>query len=306
VTPRPLPAPELRSEPWFDSDGYPFRSRFMELPAIDGGAPARLHYLDEGEGFPVVIVGGTPGWSYEWRYLVRRLQSRFRVIVPDHLGMGLSDRHGDPEYPLSRHRENLEALLDELGIDRSHWVVHDFGGPIALPKVLDRPEAAAGVVVLNSWMWDHESVRPAFRRQRWILGSRAMSWLYRKTNFSPRILMRRSRGRPSAMTKRDLRHYTSPFPNASHRAQLHAFLRALLEEGAAAETAWRNGVPLRDTPTMIVWGLADPLVPPEHLERWRADLPGARIERLEGVGHFPHEESPEEVATVIEAFLASE
>ncbi len=298
------PSPDLRRKPWFDASGYPFASRYLDLPARNGDSSPRIHYLDEGEGVPLVIVGGTPGWSYEWRHIVHRLSPRFRVIVPDHLGMGLSDRHGDPHFPLFRHRENLQALLRLLGVESSHWIVHDFGGPIALPTLAERPAAIRRLVVMNSWMWSFESVQPSFRRQRRILDSRIMSWLYRSTNLSPGLLMRRARGAGHRLGTVEARHYTAPFPDRFQRAQIHAFLRGILEEGPGLEASWRHGEPFREVPTLLVWGMADPLVVPTHLERWRRDLPGAQVEPLDGVGHFPHEEVPEVVADCIEAFLS--
>jgi pimeloyl-ACP methyl ester carboxylesterase len=300
------PPPDLRSEPWFDREGYPFASRHLELPAAGEGPRPRLHYLDEGEGPPVVVVGGTPGWSYEWRHVVQRLAGRFRVIVPDHLGMGLSDRHGDPRYPLAGHRENLAALLSALDIRRSHWLLHDFGGPIGIPVLTERPESVDRLVVMNSWMWDFGAVQPSFSRQRRVLESRLMGWLYRSTNLSPGFLMRRVRGSDHRLDRVTARHYTAPFPDSFHRAQVHAFLRSLLEEGSALEAAWRDGAPLRGVRTLLLWGMADPLVPPSHLERWRGDLPGARVEALQGVGHFPHEEVPERVGSLLEGFLGEE
>ena len=299
----PRPAPPLRDAPWFDTDGYPFEARYLEVPTGPDGEPARLHYLDEGSGPPLVIVGGTPGWSYEWRGVVRRLRDHFRVIVPDHLGMGPSDRHGDPAFPLSAHRRNLTALLAELGVERSHWIVHDFGGPIALPTLVKETDRVDRLVIMNSWMWDFGSVQPSFERQRRFLGGRIMSWLYRNTNLSPGVLMRKARGKGFPRTKAESRHFTRPFPNRHHRDQLHAFLRSLLEDGPALEVSWRSGAPLRDTPTLLLWGMEDPLVIPEHLARWRTDLPDARVERLEGVGHFPHDEVPDRVGAIVEDFL---
>ncbi len=298
------PPPDLRAAPWFDSEAYPFPSSYLEIPGAGDAPSPRLHYLDEGEGPPLVVVGGTPGWSYEWRHLVVRLRQGFRVIVPDHLGMGLSDRHGDPGFPLVRHRRNLATLLSTLGIDRCHWVLHDFGGPIALPMLVERPDLVDRLVVMNSWMWDFETVQPSFGRQRKLLGSRPVDWIYRHTNLSAGVLMRQAMGRRSRIDRRALRPYTSAFPDSFQRAQVAAFLRALLEEGPALEAAWNAGAALGHVETLLVWGMADPLVTPAHLERWRRDLPHAQVEELHEVGHFPHEELPQETASLIDGFLA--
>src|SRR5512138_3570817 len=89
---------------------YPFQPRFFE---IDGH---RMTYLDEGVGFPVVMVHGNPSWSYLYRNLVSGLRDRCRCIVPDHLGCGFSDKPQAYPYRLANHIDNLERLLDHLGV----------------------------------------------------------------------------------------------------------------------------------------------------------------------------------------------
>src|ERR1700726_1277861 len=95
----------------------------------------RLHYLDEGQGPPIVMLHGNPTWSYYYRDLVKGLCGEHRVIVPDHIGCGGSDKPGDDryEYPLERRVFDLEALLDHLGLrDNLTLVLHDWGGMIGM------------------------------------------------------------------------------------------------------------------------------------------------------------------------------
>ena len=78
---------------------YPFAGHFLDI-----GAGVRLHYLDEGAGEPVVMVHGNPTWSFYYRDLVRRLSGRYRCVVPDHVGCGLSDKPPADRYPYSLDR----------------------------------------------------------------------------------------------------------------------------------------------------------------------------------------------------------
>ena len=82
---------------WVDTKAYPFQPRTIEVP---GG---RLSYVDEGEGEPIVFAHGTPTWSFEWRHLLLGLRDRARVIAPDHLGFGLSERPADADYSPEAH-----------------------------------------------------------------------------------------------------------------------------------------------------------------------------------------------------------
>src|SRR6184192_124065 len=120
----PLPS----DAPAIDRDLYPFAGHFF-----DTGGGIRLHYLDEGHGPPVVMVHGNPTWSFYYRDLVRRLRGRYRCVVPDHVGCGLSDKPPAARYPYSLERRvaDLTALLDHLRLDRDvTLVLHDWGGMI--------------------------------------------------------------------------------------------------------------------------------------------------------------------------------
>lgn len=108
---------------------YPFASHFFDRGGI------RLHYLDEGTGDPVVMLHGNPTWSYYYRNLVAALKARFRCVVPDHIGCGLSDKPQPPhyDYSLQSRVEDLTALLDHLGVrDNVTLVLHDWGGMIGM------------------------------------------------------------------------------------------------------------------------------------------------------------------------------
>ena len=103
----------------------------------------RQHYLDEGDGAPVVMVHGNPTWSFFYRRLVEALSPTRRCIVPDHIGCGLSDKPDDSryEYTLERRVDDLEALLDHLGVREDvSLVVHDWGGMIGTSYAARHPD----------------------------------------------------------------------------------------------------------------------------------------------------------------------
>ncbi|BCL60875.1 haloalkane dehalogenase [Desulfomarina profundi] len=123
---------------------YPFKSRFLSLK--DGN----LHYIDEGQGPVVIMVHGNPTWSYYYRRLISLLRKQYRVIAPDHLGCGLSDKPADYQYNLAGHIDNLAELLKHLKIKRFSMVVHDWGGAIGFGYAVDHPEMIERLVVMNS------------------------------------------------------------------------------------------------------------------------------------------------------------
>ena len=142
---------------------YPFNGKCLDIGGLG------YHYLDEGAGAPVVMVHGNPSWSFYYRNLVLALRDRYRCIVPDHIGCGLSDKPGDDryEYTLSRRVDDLELLLETLGITENiTLVVHDWGGMIGMAYAVRHPERIARLVILNTGAFHLPKTKP------WPLGLR--------------------------------------------------------------------------------------------------------------------------------------
>lgn len=300
TTTLPLPgrvsAPPVRDAAWFDRDGYPFESHTLNL--VEG----RLHYIDEGDGPPVVFVHGTPSWSYDFRSLITKLRERYRCIALDHLGFGLSDRPLELSDPLSLHAKNLARLLDALGIERYALVAHDFGGPIALPHALEHPERVRALCLMNTWAWSMRE-NPEFEKIRRIAGSSLMRFLYRYANFSARAMVKSSWGERTPLTKSRHRHFTALFPNRASREGTWAFARSLVTEDERYDAIGARLGELSRVPSLVVWGMADTLVGAPHLARWKRELSHARFVELEGVGHFPEDEAAGDVLAALEPLL---
>ena len=287
---------------WIDRDAYPFRSRWLELP--DG----KLHYIDEGDARdsePILFVHGTPTWSFEYRHLVRALRAGHRCIAVDHLGFGLSDRPAGASYTPEAHAQRLRAFVDALGLRRFTLVVHDFGGPIALPLALDDPTRVARLVVLNSWMWSFADDAEMTRRARFASGALGR-FLYRRLNASLRLIAPSAYGDRRKLTKAIHRQYLAPFPDADGRERvLWALARALLGSSAFYDRLWQQRRRLAGVPTMIVWGMKDTAFRPHLLERWRRALPHAEVVELADAGHWPHEEAPDAVIAALAPFVTA-
>jgi haloalkane dehalogenase len=263
-----------------------------------------MHYVDEGAGKVILFVHGTPTWSYEWRHLIRALAPRWRCIAPDLLGFGLSDRPAGFAYTPDAHAAVLAAFVERLGLDRFTLVVHDYGGPIGLPLCLDRPERVRRLVLLNTWMWPLDD-DPEIRRTARLATSATGRFLYRWCNASLRLIMPYAYGDWRKLTRAIHRQYLAPFPTPDDRERvLWALARALLGSRAYYADLWRRRERLRGRPALVLWGLRDPAFRPRHLARWTA-LFGheARVVRLPGAGHWPHEEEPEAVRQELLAFL---
>src|SRR5262245_35795171 len=154
---------------------YPFASHYLDL------AGQRLHFLDEGRGDPVVCVHGNPTWSFFFRDLVRDLRDRYRVVVPDHMGVGLSDKPPDSryEYSLGRRALDLELLLGHRRLrENLTLVLHDWGGMIGMAFASQYPQRVKRLVVLNPAAFRP----PPGKRLPWQI------WLVRNTPLGPLLV----------------------------------------------------------------------------------------------------------------------
>jgi len=280
---------------WLDRDAYAFALRSASL------ADGRMAYLDEGRGPTLLFAHGTPTWSFEWRHLVRALAPGHRCVAPDHLGFGLSDRPRGADYTPEAHARRFAAFADALDLRDVTLVVHDFGGPIALPWALAAPGRLRRLVVLNSWMWPFDD-DPLMRRRARLASGRVMRFLYKWANASLRLLTPGVYGDRKKLTRAIHAQYLAPFRDRAARVEvLFALARALAGSAAHYRSLWAQRAALADVPVTIAWGLRDGAFRPSMLARWREAAPHARVLELPGAGHWPHEEEPAAIADAIAA-----
>jgi haloalkane dehalogenase len=150
------------------------------------------------------------------------------------------------------------------------------------------------------WRLDDD---PEMRRAGRIAGGRLGRFLYRRANLSLRVIAPRAYGERRKLTRAIHAQYLAPFPDAwSRGAVLWPLARAILGSGAYYDSLWAHRERLRDTPTLIVWGVRDPAFLPHQLQRWRTILPAARVVELDA-GHWPHEELPDAVLSAVRPFV---
>ena len=284
---------------WLDREAFPFESRFLETTF------GRIHYVDEGphDGEVVVLVHGTPSWSFEYRHLIPVLARTRRVIAVDHLGFGLSERPTDFPYTPEAHTQVLREVIDGLGLTRFALAVHDYGGPIALPIAVAEPERIASLVLMNTWFWDLATDREFLRMARFA-ASFVGRFLYRWFNASLRLIMPSAYADRRKLTPRIHAQYLAPFRSRGDRERvLWTLARSLVASSPSFGYVWDGRARLGAIPSLVVWGLGDSALKPYMLERVRTALPHARVEALSGVGHWPQEEAPDEVARLLDGFL---
>lgn len=261
-----------------------------------------MHYVDEGDGSPVVMVHGNPTWSFLYRHLIGHLSTRYRCVAPDHLGFGLSDKPVGWSYRPQEHAANLTALIDALDLADITLIVQDRGGPIGLSYALDHPERVRRVVIMNTWMW------PVNRDPYYIgfssfMGGPVGRFLIRRFNFFASVVVKKAYGDPSRLTDDIHRHYLAPLATPEDREGSAVFPKQILAASDWLGNLWNRRSALDSIPKLIVWGMKDIAFRPKELARWRAAFPDAEVVELADVGHFVQEEAADRLRETVDRFL---
>jgi haloalkane dehalogenase len=270
----------------------------------------RYHYLDEGEGEPVVMVHGNPTWGYYYRRLVDALAPDYRVIVPDHVGCGRSDRPGAGryEYTLDRRVRDLEALLDHLKLDAGlTLVMHDWGGAIGMGFAARHPERVARLVVFNTAAFHLPASKP-FPWPLWVCRDTPLgTWVVRGLNAFCRgtaaIGCKRSR------MPREVRDaYLAPYDSWANRIAVHRFVQDIpLRPGDRAYdlvSFIQDRLPLlAELPMLIGWGMRDFVFDRHFLDGWARRFPRAEVHRFDDAGHYVLEDAHEAILPLVRSFL---
>lgn len=283
---------------WLDRAAWPYAPR-----GVDTGDGVQ-HYVDEGTGAPLLLVHGTPTWSFEWRHAIARLRERHRVIAVDHLGFGLSERPSGARYRPEDHARRFRRFVDAACPSGPlTLVVHDFGGPIALDWALDHPDRLAHLVVTNTWMWPLDD-DAGMRRGARFIASPIGRWMYRRLNASLKLIMPSAYADKRRLTPAIHAQYLNVFPDAESRERvLFALAQSLLGSSAFYRSLWDRRDRLRGVDAHVLWGLKDSAFQPHILEQWKTALPRARVVTFDDAGHWPHEEAPDAYARALQAIV---
>ena len=265
-------------------------SRFVEVDGV------RLHHRDEGAGAPLLLLHGLTASLSSWERCAELLAGKRRVVRLDLPGHGLTGPHPAARYGWADMASLAARFLDELGIERASVAGSSLGGAVAWQLAARFPERVDRLVLLAPIGY------PMPGRLPWplrllahpVLGP-ALSRFTPRREFMKRLAA--TYGDPARIDPDDADRQFRLFRRAGNRAALGAFLR---------------GGPIPDprpllagirAPTLLLWGSRDRVAPPAAAERFARDIPGAVVQVIEGAGHAPMTELPEETAAAILAFL---
>ena len=286
--------------------GYPFTPKqFQPRPGLS------MSYLDEGprDGEVVVMLHGNPSWSYYWRTLVSGLSDKYRCIVPDHIGMGFSDKPDDADYDytLQSRVDDVEALLKHLGITGPVTLaVHDWGGMIGFGWALSHAAQVKRLVVTNTAAFPLPQAKPmpwqiALGRD-WKFGALIIRAFNAFSSGASYLGVERR------MPADVRRAYVSPYNNWKNRISTLRFMQDIplgTQDKAwpLLEEAGRRLPEFADRPAFLGWGLKDFVFDKHFLAGFRAALPNAEVHAYDDAGHYVLEDKHETLVPLIRDFL---
>ena len=274
--------------------------RTVEVDGPGGRYP--MHLIERGQGVPVVMLHGNPTWSYLWRKVAARLDpTRFRVVLPDLVGLGWSGRPPAKAHTLEHHIAWFGDLVDRLPeLGRFIFVAQDWGGPVGLGALAERRDRVAGLVVCNTAISPpKKGFKPNIfhRFARWPVVS---DLVFRFGQF-PQAFMAVAQG-DKRLDPRAIAAYMAPLVDPRDNAAPLALARMVPDghhhPSIPALERCQAFVSSYDGPAAIVWGQRDPVL--GRMLSWiEKNLPHAAVTRTQA-GHFLQEEVPDDIAAAIE------
>ncbi len=283
---------------WVSDELFPFESRFF------GSQRGHMHYIDEGQGEPIVFVHGNPSWSFEFRGPVRRLRGQYRCVAPDHIGFGLSDRcQGPDSHHPQAHAENFAALLDHLRLEDVTLYLTDWGGPIGLAFARRYPERVRRIIIANTWCW------PVNNDRHFVMFSRMMSsgigrFMIRRFNFFVNQVMPRAVGDRKILSPEVMRHYRRALPDWDSRYACAGFPGHIIGASDWLDSIWSEREAFVNKPSLVLWGQKDIAFRPKELGVWQSELTNHQCRTFAQYGHFLAEEAPDSVSHLIADFMS--
>ncbi|KGJ89852.1 Haloalkane dehalogenase [Colwellia psychrerythraea] len=270
----------------------------------------QYHYVNEGQGSPVVMVHGNPSWSFYYRNLVSQLSKNHQCIVPDHIGCGLSDKPGDEayDYTLANRIDDLAALLEHLDIKENiTLVVHDWGGMIGMGYAARYPERIKRLVILNTGAFHlpkEKKLPPALWLGRnSFVGTLLVRGFNAFSSVASYIGVKR---KPMA---KDIRQaYVAPFNSWNNRISTLRFIQDIplkpSDRNYSLVTEISDAlVQFNKLPMLICWGLKDFVFDKHFLAQWQQRFPDAQVHAFDDCGHYILEDASDEVVPLINDFL---
>ncbi|MDO4551523.1 MAG: alpha/beta fold hydrolase [Planctomycetia bacterium] len=279
---------------------YPFKSYEIMIRHL------RMHYLDEGEGEVLLLLHGNPTWSFYWRNIISGLRDKYRLIVPDHIGCGFSEKPSRREYPftLRRRVEDILELVEKLDLRNITLLAHDWGGAIGMGAAVFRPERFSRFILCNTAAFRFPGCpgRIALCRIP-VFGDVAVKGF----NVFARAAIKMAVMKKERMDSVTRAGLLAPYDSWNHRLAVHEFVRDIpFRPGQRSYDTLveiEHGLKkLNSRPVCLIWG-NDWCFTPKFMERFQEYFPVAEPHFFPDAGHYIVEDKYEQMIPIIDDFM---
>lgn len=274
---------------------FPYKAHYQEINGF------QMHYVDEGNGEPIVMFHGMPTWAYLYRHFIKALSKNNRVIVPDQMGFGKSDVPQDKPYLLKQHLDNTSKLLLDLDLQDITLVVQDWGGPIGIGFGVHNPKRIKRLVIMNTSIGVmREGAKPWYKP------------LVEKGIYESFISNIEGLIKSGIINKnindQILKAYRAPFPNKESLIGAFAWPKDIPvgnshPSAKAMRYIRQNLEVLKNKDKILIWGMKDPIFPVKRINWWEKIYPGIKVYQIENASHFLQEDAPQKIISIIQKFI---
>jgi pimeloyl-ACP methyl ester carboxylesterase len=263
-----------------------------------GNGDVRVDAAGDGDE-AVVFVHGNPGSADDWsRYVAAASDAGLRALAPDLPDFGETLAPDGFEHSMFGYGDWLRGALEEWGVRRAHFVLHDLGGPIGLTLVAMNVVPVASVTLIDTGLMPGYRWHPMARLWRTPVAGELFQAITNRRGFAVGVSLREPRGLPDEFIDSMWSHYD----RRTRRAVLR-FYRATDEPGGAAVGLLARALAPRDIPALVIWGERDGYLPSAYAQRQRDAFPSAEVHVIPGSGHWPYADAPERVEELLMDFL---
>jgi haloalkane dehalogenase len=273
--------------------GFPYEPHYVEIEGL------RMAFIERGEGDPILMLHGEPTWGYLYRHMIPQLAEIGRVIVPDLIGFGRSDKPvADNAYSYKSHVRWVRKFITALDLQRVTLVCQDWGGAIGLRILAQMPERFQRLVAMNT------GIGGGFNPGQGFMGWRTFSQRVRELDL-PRLMKNAVRRR--VLTEAEAGAYGAPFPSAAYQTGALVFPR-LVPVRPDHPGAYDNRVAIEKLktlklPVLLPWADSDPITGPWEAYLRKLFQNAAPELSIKGAGHFLQEDAGEEIAGHISRWM---
>ncbi len=281
---------------------FPYDSRFVDVLG------SKMHYVEQGEGDPILFLHGNPTSSYLWRNVIPHVVPHGRAIAVDLIGMGRSDKP-DIDYRFADHYRYLEAFVSELGLTNLRLVLHDWGGGLGMSYARRHPDAIAGIAFMEcvllpmEWSDADPVTRLVFKRMRDPVKGARMN--QQKSFFLKRLMPMMTRRR---LTAEEKAAYAAPFPTPESRKPIAVWPREIPISGEPADMTaeiganyeWFRSAPI---PKLFLHATPGMIFTKKTIPKVEAEVTGLESVSVGKGRHYLQEDVPDAIGAALAAWL---